>query len=197
MKTLLIVFLLAASTLTAAPRTPKSPAEIYARASLSLVRVQYAAEEDKRYNCTGFVVDAARGWVLTAAHCINPEGDTLVDGVSAAVVRKNEQFAVLSITPMSKPPLDLRKKAPTLGEPVTAIGYGFNVATVLASVLAGSDNGDIAIGVGLIPGMSGGPILDANGEVLGINQRNLFANGGVLGIGCGADEIRAFLEAKK
>ena len=36
-----------------------------------------------------------------------------------------------------------------------------------------------------------------NTEVIGLTQRNLFANGGVLGIGCGVKEIRKFLEAKK
>ena len=59
--------------------------------------------------CTGFVVSASQGQVLTARHCVDESETILVDEVPATILKVDGLFALLSIVPMSKPPLDLRK----------------------------------------------------------------------------------------
>ncbi len=184
--------------LAPAPRTPKSPADLYTFIQPSLVEIGYLTETEGKSYCAGFVVDAAKGWVLTAKHCVNPapEGQTYIGADVRPVLRSDELFALLSIPVMKQPPLAIRAKRPAIGEAAVAVGYGFGLPTMISGIVAAFNDDDLALDVGLIPGMSGGPMVDAYGEVIGVNQRNVVLSGGVLGVGCGVEEIRAFLEKK-
>ena len=194
-----LLLLVLAPLALAAPRTPKSPAQLFAQVQPSLVLVQYPLSPEGVSNCTGFVVDAARGWVLTAKHCINPDanGETFVGGEPRRILRSDALFALIEISRMTQPPLTIRAKRPSIGEPAVTLGYGFGILTLLSGIVAAFNDDDIAIDVGLIPGMSGGPIVDSYGEVVGLNQRNVVLNGGSLGVGCGVEELWKFLRAKE
>lgn len=198
--TLALLLLVLTALASATPRTPKSPAELLKQIQPSLVTIAYpiAGNAGEHSNCTGFVIDAARGWVLTAKHCINPDPSGLlyVNDEERKTVRSDELFALIEVPRMTQPPLTIRAKRPAIGDPAVAIGYGFGFLTLLNGVVAAFKDDDIALDVGLIPGMSGGPMVDSYGEVIGLNQRNVTLNGGSLGVGCGVEELWKFLRAK-
>lgn len=194
-----LLLLVLAPLALAAPRTPKSPAQLFVQVQPSLVMVQYPLSPKGVSSCTGFVVDATRGWVLTAKHCINPDanGGTFVGGELRRILRSDAFFALIEIPRMAQPPLTIRAKRPSIGEPVVTLGYGFGILTLLSGIVAAFNDDDLAIDVGLIPGMSGGPIVDAYGEVVGLNQHNMVLNGGNLGVGYGVEKMWKFLKAKE
>lgn len=158
----------------------------------SLVRITTA-----EFTCTGFVVDAARGRVLTAAHCIDQENPMFVDGEPSEVLKVDEELGMVSIKPMSKPPLDLGG-LPKVGEAVVAYGYGYAWETpqVMQRHVANYDTkgysgfkGGVVLDGAIAPGMSGGPTVDMNGRVVGVNQ----ASNNVLSVVTNANAMLRFI----
>lgn len=155
----------------------------------SIVRISYGASAV----CTGFVVSATRGEALTAAHCLPQDGeDLIVDGELSYVVRQSDLFALVSVEKMKKPPLSIRKREAEVGEESFTFGYAWGQMLVFHRWVAGFLEGDVAFDGPLAPGMSGGPVVDLKGDVIGINQ----ASNDRVGVACGVKEIQAFLEAK-
>lgn len=146
--------------------------------------------------CTGFIVDAARGWALTAKHCVptDPKAEILVNGEASAVIKTSDTLAIVRTNIMTTPPLEIRQKDLQLGEAVKSFGFGRGKMVVFGrGVAAILDGKDIALDGPLLEGMSGGPVVDADGKVVGINQAVYF---GQVGIACGQEEIRDFLAKK-
>lgn len=148
--------------------------------------------------CTGFVVDAPRGRVLTAAHCVDETVPMFVDGVLSQVLKVDMELGMLSISPMTKPPLDLGG-LPKVGEPVTSYGYGYSWETpqVVQRHVANYDTqgvtgfkGGVVLDGAIIPGMSGGPVVDKTGRVVGVNQ----AGTDRLSVASNADVMRSFMK---
>ena len=69
----------------------------------------------------------------------------------------------------------------------TGYGQPFN----LVRHIAGLRDFDLALDGPLIHGMSGGPIVERGGKVVGIGQ----SSDQQTGFGCGAEEIREFLKS--
>lgn len=177
--------------------------ELIDRARLSLVKVSYEVEQEgqigMRY-CAGFVINAARGWAVTGGvnHCVPAGEDAVVyidESYESHVIEANEQFAIVRIAPMSKPPVELRKGLPELGEQIVSVGYGMGQFSALVRRVGMVKDLDILIDGELIHGMSGGPALDEQGRVVGMNQATLPHEGA--GVLCGSDEIRAFMKTVK
>lgn len=145
--------------------------------------------QDSEGACSGFVVDASKGWVLTAAHCLG--GDNLtVDQVPSYPIRQNDMLALIAIEPQTKPPLDIGDGV-KLGEPVNSYGWAYGqFLTLLSRHVAGFVKGDVILDNPIVAGMSGGPVLNQEGKVVGINQ----ASTDRLAMVCGAKEIREFLK---
>ena len=145
---------------------------------------------------SGFFI-SADGYLLTNHHVIDGANEifvTLTDGqeFKASVVGSDQRtdVALLKIDAdnMATLPIgsavDLKK-----GQWVLAIGspFGFE-STVTAGIVSaiGRETGDflpfIQTDVAVNPGNSGGPLLDLNGEVVGINAQIVSRSGGFMGI---------------
>lgn len=160
----------------------------------SIVRIEITHEDGKGV-CTGFVVAVDR--VQTAAHCL---GDVMTaDGEDATVVAIDPSLDLMLLKATThKPALRFADKAPEVYSQVVGIGYAQGFTRVIA-LFAMVELHDYAPGEGIAPGlivvgpwihgMSGGPVVNLRGEVVGIVQR---ANDG-LGYGVSAQVVRDFM----
>lgn len=160
---------------------------------LSMLQTQsvYPGNE-KQMTCTAFVVDGTRGLALTAEHCV-VDGQVLLlaDGEVSEVVKKSEWLALVKVKPLSRPPLDIAQAAPPLYEATFGFGWAFGkVFLVLERPVAGTDGTDIVVGGAYIEGMSGGPVVNAKGQVVGVIQGGVPAAAWASGV----KEIREFLK---
>jgi serine protease Do len=150
---------------------------------------------------SGVVIGENR--VLTNAH--NLHGDevtvTFADGRStdatAVGVDADGDLAVLEAPTNGAPPLSLGTDAPDIGTPVVALGnpngHGPRVTFGFVSGVGRSFRGPRGRRVAgavehtapLMPGSSGGPVVDLNGNLLGINTNRL-GNGFYLAIAADA-----------
>lgn len=157
---------------------------IYARARPAVVEVQVQTRLGSGLG-TGVVIDQ-QGDILTNAHVVEGARQVqvqLADGTQwAARVRGVNSVDDLAVVQASIP----KDKLQTLplgdsgtlriGQPVVAIGNPFGLeGTVTQGIISGirhdAQNGDaIQIDAAINPGNSGGPLLDASGNLIGINE---------------------------
>jgi serine protease Do len=154
----------------------------------------------------GAGVLVGEGLVLTSHHVVARGRSfkvTLDDGASyeARVLSRDPEtdLALLSIPADGHPIAAISEQEPRPGELVFAFGHPWGQRAVLtggvlsAVTAARTKNGEIPVlrtDARLAPGNSGGPLLNAAGEVIGINAM-IF--GGDQGIAIAASVIRQFL----
>lgn len=178
------------------------PATLEDRVSDSLYRITGSAEVDTwtgptrmNYSCSGFQIAPKR--IMTAAHCIGD--DMKADGMPIKVLNKNEYFDLALLEGGSnRPVLAFKEKQVEPNEQLLAFGYGFgwNKLTIMHErvfltnyhVVEDGAAGFIVQG-GYIGGMSGGPVTDLDGKVVGVVQRG----NSQIGYSVGIIIIRAFL----
>lgn len=143
---------------------------------------------------TAFLIEG--NLLVTARHVIANAASALVDdpsGVGAHVVlhtvpHPRVDLAVLVLsTPVDNAPLRLDCRPPILGEPIHVLGYTLGWSEQVHSWGRVASNpisyagrhvltvADVAVN----PGQSGGPVLDADGEVIGIVVATLSHGGGL------------------
>lgn len=185
------------------PSSSLSPADIYRRAAPGVVEIStFRSFGGAAGTGSGFVVDKG-GAIVTAAH--------VVDGASTVAVRlasgrdaqarvlgadQSSDIALLRVdVPQAElHPLSLGDSdAVSVGDPVVAIGNPLGLERSLtAGVVSGLDRtiespsgatiaGAIQTDAALNPGNSGGPLVDAQGRVIGVNVQ--IAPGGNTSIG--------------
>lgn len=145
---------------------------------------------------SGFII-SSDGFVLSNHHVVAGAGEVIVTmpdkrEFSAAVIGSDQRtdVALLKIDGTNLP--FLKTGDPSVikvGEWVLAIGSPFGLEnTVTAGIVSalGRDTGDylpfIQTDVAVNPGNSGGPLLNLNGEVIGINSQIYSRTGGFMGI---------------
>ncbi len=155
-------------------------------------------------SCTGFVINTAWGdkkdkdLVLTAAHCYGL--GLYVDQEPAKVVSKDDKkdLLVLEIDDTGRPALHLAKSNPKQGEVVASFGYGYGLERPMLRVMTIADDNTyipedgiggplIVTDSAFVGGMSGGPVINAAGDVVMIVQRA----SGTVGLGFGAETIKS------
>lgn len=163
---------------------------------------------------SGVIIDAARGLVLTNAH--------VVEDVSAITVRLNDgreaeahlvgadfaaDIAVLKVRLGGLTAIPIGRSAEVrVGDGVVAIGDAFGLdQTVTSGIVSGLNRNDLGIedyedfiqvDANISPGNSGGPLVDMQGRMVGINTAILQPDGGgAIGFAIPAD--MAMLVAKE
>ena len=173
---------------------------------------QFGQQQSGQALGTGFVVDE-RGYILTNAHVVDESGQkasgvTVVfnKGGSQTERVKGElvgvdvasDVAVIKVDPkgLDLNPLPLGDSSKvTIGEPVVAIGnplgYDFSITSGIVSATGRSlqsPNGmtipnGIQTDAAINQGNSGGPLIDGQGKVIGINEQIASQGGGNDGLG--------------
>lgn len=146
---------------------------------------------------TGCIIDK-KGLILTSAHVVDLGKDVIVtmfngQDYKAKVVKhlgENKDIALLKITT----PLELKtvklgnSEKIRVGQKVLAIGnpFGFN-GTLTQGIISRIDyeKNRIQTDAAINPGSSGGPLLNKNGEIIGINQAIYNPDNNISNIGIG------------
>lgn len=186
---------------------------VAAKARQSLVSIQ--DKLDGAIYCSGIVIDDKRDFVLTADHCTNvvlPDGTTVgmyIDGKQAWEIWHNEEWdlSILKVEGLDRPAVT-PGMTPEMGQEAAALGFGyglpgtgmFRTGEVSGYAMFEDSPGRyLILNFGIIPGMSGGPMIDADGKLIGINQ--MVDPNGTIGIGREIADIyrmtKDFWEIKK
>lgn len=162
------------------------------------------------YRATGFMIDG-KGFIITNAHVVNRMKKIYVQN------HKGEYFTAISIytdpaadlavlkindtefKAMSNLPYSIRKGNADLGEQIFTLGYPRNEIVYgegYLSAKSGNEGDSTAyqISVSANPGNSGGPVLNKNGEIIGIITSRIPAADGVV-FAAKAKNIFRLLEA--
>jgi S1-C subfamily serine protease len=153
--------------------------------------------ESANGSCSGFVINNEKDLVASAAHCDGPKDTVFVDQMPAVVHAKDvkSDLMVFYVKGIDKPALKLATKNPIVGQSVATYGFGYGLEQPLFRTHTVSANDAqipelsyryVVVDSSFLPGQSGGPIVDANGNVVAIVQRG----NDVIGLGLPVEEIR-------
>ncbi len=158
-------------------------------------------QEERQFSLGSGVVISPQGYVLTNNHVIETADEievALADGRKAAakVVGADPEtdLAVIKINLQNLPAITLgHADQAKVGDVVLAIGNPFGVGqTVTMGIISALGRNHLGINTfenfiqtdaAINPGNSGGALIDANGNLLGINTAIYSRSGGSLGIG--------------
>jgi S1-C subfamily serine protease len=124
--------------------------------------------------CSGVVLNADAGYVLTAAHCLVEKSALTVNGRHAELVRQNRllDLAVLRTELNDAKAMPLAKDAPRMGEAVGVLGFAFGQKKIHLQVGYVSqpldDDGAFILDGVVISGESGGAAFNPAGELVGM-----------------------------
>jgi S1-C subfamily serine protease len=189
----------------AASRTDLTPGEIYKRSSTAVVQITTSSGGQRQGLGSGFVLDKS-GHVVTNYHVVEG-GDAIEvsfsnqDTLDATLVGvdPSTDLAVLKVDAGARAltPLPLGdSEAVEVGDPVVAIGNPFGLErTVTAGIVSAlqrrvtAPNGFaidhvIQTDAPINSGNSGGPLINAHGEVIGVNSQ-IETGGGSGNVGIG------------
>lgn len=165
----------------------------------SVIRIVYKTEIEGKpagRTCSAFYIDLIH--LITADHCTPKNGEDLLNmetGEKLRVIRQDDGGLALLESPVSNnPPLKLAKKV-EMGDTLWAFGYAYGEVFVgYQRNAAGKADDHLVLDGPLSPGMSGGPVVNENGEVVGVNQ--MTSQTGEYSIICLVPEIKDLLHGK-
>ncbi len=161
-------------------------------------------EKRKKLNngtCSGAFI-SRMGHVLTAKHCV--DGDAVIEVVThdsrvykAIVlgVSSRHDLALIHIARRDTPFFKLAKSVQR-GQTIFVLGSPLAISNVLTTGIVARIDGDLTfLDCSVLPGNSGGPVIDANGQLVGIVTNVFIVFFGVthLSVAQGIDAIAFFL----
>lgn len=181
-----------------------STAELYQRVTHSVVNITVATRNGNAGTGSGFVIDA-EGHIVTNNHVVENASYIEVTFVDGTVVEANlvgrdsdADLAVIHVDPsqVSLQPVTFADSDQVfVGQQVLAIGSPFGQAFTLTSGIVSaldrsleSDSNFsiprlIQTDAAINPGNSGGPLLDLDGNVIGVNSAILSSSNSASGVG--------------
>lgn len=162
---------------------------------------RFSEQEDKQFSLGSGVVVSPQGYILTNNHVIESADEievALADGRKAVAklvgTDPETDLAVIKVDLKDLPAITLGHIEQTqVGDVVLAIGNPFGVGqTVTMGIVSALGRNHLGINTfenfiqtdaAINPGNSGGALVDANGNLLGINTAIYSRSGGSLGIG--------------
>ena len=154
---------------------------------------------EANFRATGFLIDVS-GYIVTNAHVINNAKNLIVENkkgeqffASPVYVSNSTDLAILKITDTSFKkftllPYSIRKSSAELGEQIFTLGYPRDEVVYGEGYLSAKsgysgDTSSYQISISVNPGNSGGPVINKNGEVIGIiSSKETNADGVVFAI---------------
>lgn len=193
---LILISMLLASPCQAFDREEQSIISLYEKINPAIVCVDSQVSDG--LSCgTGCIIDK-RGVILTSAHVIDVGKSIVVtmsngQNYNAKVLKRfgeNKDIALLKIdvpTELKTVKLGDSERI-KVGQKVLAIGnpFGFN-GTLTQGIISRIDyaKNRIQTDAAINPGSSGGPLLNKNGEIIGINQAIYNPDNNISNIGIG------------
>ena len=173
--------------------------QIENKIKVASVQVPSKAKFEANFRATGFLVDG-NGYIITNAHVVKDARNLLVENkkgdqfyANAVYVNKTTDLAILKINDtsfkkvpdlpytFSKLPTDLGEHIFTLGYPREEVVYGEGYLSAKSGYFG--DTSSYQISISANPGNSGGPVINRNGEVIGIiSSKETNADGVVFAI---------------
>ena len=194
--TLLIIFYMITSPVFAFSLKEKSAVSIYKEINPAIVSIDSHVTDG--VSCgTGCIINK-NGTILTSAHVLEDGKNIIItmsngEDYEATVLQKcgeNKDFALLKISvPHELKTVKLgNSEKIQVGDKVLAIGnpFGFN-GTLTQGIISRIDytKNRIQTDAAINPGSSGGPLLNKNGEIIGINQAIYNPDNNISNIGIG------------
>lgn len=162
-------------------------------------RVPSKPKFEANFRATGFLADG-NGYIITNAHVVKDARNLIVENkkgeqyyANAVYVNKTTDLAILKITDtsfkklsglpytFSKSSTDLGEHIFTLGYPREEVVYGEGYLSAKSGYFGDTTSYQISISVN--PGNSGGPVVNKNGEIIGIiSSKETNADGVVFAI---------------
>ena len=156
--------------------------------------------ESDNTNLGSGVIISQDGYIVTNSHVISKADNIIVmlnDGrkATAKVIGSDVEsdLALIKVDLTGLKPLGFREQATQVGDVVLAIGNPFGVGqTVTQGIISATGRTDLGINTvedfiqtdaAINPGNSGGALVDAYGQLVGINTAIFSRSGGSMGIG--------------
>lgn len=167
-----------------------------------VIRLEMAFEDGRHGICSAGVLNAEAGYAITAQHCVDGKlvAMTARDR-HAEVVRQNKilDLAVIRGDLTGLVNFLLAAKAPIVGSDIAILGYAWGSKRLHMQFgrvsLPLDDDGSLVIDAMAIGGDSGGPTINAAGELVGVTSSVKYNGPMHLAYMVPSDKVRAFVES--